>query len=477
MRSTATDGSVCGRILEGLGAAIGEDKARRYFGDGGAAVRIEHGRVVVIAGSRFIADLLSRRFGEALRDAARAALGEKATVEIRVGSAQDGVAPAGVESGWSPAAPLRTAAQPASLRARARLRRSLGTLRRLDDFVVGPGSALAYGEALRLAEAPDHEPGCPLFLHGDCGMGKTHLLQGIVERFRERRPTARVRWTTGEAFTNAFIAAIQSNSVEAFRRDHRDLDLLCVDDVHFLSNKTATQSELLHTFDAIGACGARVAMASDAHPKQIGKFCEKLVSRFLAGMVVRVERPDRETRIEIVRRFCAKRGLVVSEAGAAAIADRRAGSVRELEGAVIRVEATHRLLAGGTGEVREATVERALGAPETEGVRRPIAVREIAQRVSGALGVDLDDLFGRTRHRRVVAARSLTAYLARELTTHSFPEIARELNKPNHSTVITQCKRVAEQIEANEAVEPGAPTLRSLHASLRAELLGGARPA
>lgn len=473
---------MCDRILGALRDALGEAMAGRHFGAGGAMLRWDSGRLVVEAPTRFAADLLHRRFEGALTDAIRAVTGASDAPPIVFSIAPEGSERSqpstGATAPW--AAPARGAAQASpERRARTRQRKALGSLRRLDDFVVGPGSALAFREATRLAEAAEHEQVCPLFLHGECGLGKTHLLQGVVERFRERRPGARVRWTTGEAFTNSYIGAIKANAIDRFRREHRDLDLLCVDDVHFLANKTATQTELLHTFDAIGACGARLAMASDAHPRQIANFSEKLVSRFLAGMVVRLDRPDLATRVEIVRRFFARRGLVVEPAVASAVAERCEGSVRDLEGAVIRVEAVHRLLGEGGAVIGASCVARALGGADIGGVRRPVAVRDIAQRVGAALAVDLDELFGASRHKRVVLARSLTASLARELTTLSFPEIARELNKSNHSTVITQCKRIAEQIEADEAVDAasGRSSLRALHASLRAEIVASARRA
>lgn len=477
------------RILAGVAREIGEAQATRYFA--GVSIGCEGDLLTVVVGTRFLADLLDRRFGDLLRRIARHELGESAPpAQFRVDPARHPapMAPAadGADAGAAPTATTQPlpADQPARHRtpsgARARPWKAL-TLRRFEDFVVGHGSSLAFTQAVALAEAAPDEPAHALFLHSECGMGKTHLLQAIVARHQERRPDARVRWTTGEAFTNAYITAVQANAVDAFRRAHRDLDLLCIDDVHFLSNKVATQNELLHTFDALGHAGARVALASDAHPRHIARLSEGLVSRFLAGMVVRIDPPDAATRAEIVRRFCLRRGLAVDAPVAAAVVERAPGSVRDLEGAVIKLEAVHRMLTPGetSGRITLGTLDRALGtASSPRPVRRPIAVLDIARLAGETLHVELDDLLGRSRHQRVVLARSITALLARDLTTQSFPEIAREMNRPNHSSIITAQQRMAEQVRADLPLDtPSGPIgAKALYDTLRASLLSGARP-
>jgi chromosomal replication initiator protein len=246
--------------------------------------------------------------------------------------------------------------------------------------------------------------------------------------------------------------------------------LLCLDDVQFLSNKTATQAELLHTFDAIDLSGAKVALASDEHPRQVRKFSEGLVSRFMSGMVVRMDSPEPALRERIALKLAERRGMKLEPAAARLIADqfggRGEGSVRDLEGVLVRLDALTRLLpelsagAGGSGEIGLVLVRKALGMQDeasrgSGGARRPVRMEQIIDEVCRSLQIQIGDFVGRGRHKRVVLARAMTTYLARALTTHSYPEIARAMGRPNHSTVVTAHQRISKQIEKNEELPPG----------------------
>jgi chromosomal replication initiator protein len=441
----------------------------------------------VHAPSKFMTDLVARRFGAALREALDAAVGASAAIRYVVDEPRQ-QAPAAP----APAAPVPAQAEPA--RAPRRSTHSAGSApnpawHRLEDFVVGASNRLAYEAAVRVAEGTLGVRSGPLFIHGACGLGKTHLLQGIARRFLERHPGATVRYTTGEAFTNEFIAAVSQGRAmgargargDAFRRAYRDVDLLCVDDVHFLANKTATQTELLHTFDAIDSGmaasgrGTRIVIASDAHPRAVHRFSEALVSRFLSGLVVRLDPPDAELCERIVAALAARRGLPMDAHAARAIAEHAAvlatsfrgaaqaaapgyapfTSVRELEGLVTRVEACWRLdAAPDAPPITRVTVDRALSGlagGSSGGARRPIRCEQIIATVCHQLGVEQTDFTGRGRHPRVVLARSVVAVLARRLTTLSFPEIARAMGRPNHSTIITAYQRLTRRMEAGEA--------------------------
>lgn len=464
---SAGDDPVVQRILTRLSSEVGDERYARYFQDQ-ARLGLHEGRLDVTVPTGFVADLLGRRFGDSLRRVAAVELGrpEGSTVEVKFRvdrSAFSGPAPLAAPSP-TPGGGLRP--DPS--------RRAPTALRfRLEDFIVGEANRLAYSAAERLVEPDCPKTFSPLFVHGLCGLGKTHLLQGIAGRFRERRPGARVRYTTAEAFTNDYVSAVRSGKLETFRAAYRGLDLLCIDDVQFLANKTSTQGELLHTFDAVDLGGARVALASDEHPRQIGRLSAGLVSRFLAGMVVRLDPPDAALRERIVRALGERRGLRLEPAAAACLAEAVArgtsgtASIRDLEGAVTRVEALVRLLpeAPDSGAPIGATlVHRALGvgAPGPDGIsdaghraRRPIRVERICDEVCRTLRVDGPEMMGRGRHKRVVLARSLVAHLARSMTTLSFPEIARAMGRPNHSTVVTACQRIRAQIEREESPDLG----------------------
>ena len=171
----------------------------------------------------------------------------------------------------------------------------------LEEFIVGPSNQMAYHAAMQVAEHPG-ERFSPLFIHGQCGLGKTHLLQGICQRFSRLHPGKRWLYVTGEGFTNEFLDAIKNHKTDAFRKRIRQTDILILDDVHFLSHKKATQEEFLHTFNQIDAGGKQVVLASDCAPRQMAAMAESLISRFVSGMVLRIDTPDLPTRLEILRR-------------------------------------------------------------------------------------------------------------------------------------------------------------------------------
>ncbi|WP_432798643.1 chromosomal replication initiator protein DnaA [Poriferisphaera sp. WC338] len=331
---------------------------------------------------------------------------------------------------------------------------------RLEDFVVGPSNELAFAAASRVADDDAATAGHPLFIHGGCGLGKTHLLQGICQRHLSREPGAKVLYVTGEQFTNDYIAAVRTNKLDAFRNRVRKLDLLAIDDIHFIANKQATQQEFLHCFDHIELGGARVVLASDSHPKLIKQFSEALVSRCVRGMVVQIHEPDTETRERLVRVLAERRNMVLQPSAANAIAQHCDGSVREIEGVLTKLHALASLtgsgsssrLGGITEPIGHTLVDRLFqhDAPRTR--KKPIRFDEIAKTVSEELQIDCGQILGSSRNKHVVLARSITIYLAYELTSMSYPEIAGQMGRKTHSTIITAAKRMKKQIETGEAM-------------------------
>jgi len=446
------------RLLASLSREVGAERYARYFGRS-ADVRVHGGRVDVAAPTAFAARYLERKFADSIRKVASRELGLEApqTVEInfRVRENND----AAVEHA-PPEPALRPGARPRPSKP-PRPSDKFAQRRRLEEFVVGDANRLAFAAATRIADDDAGSLVSPLFIHGMCGVGKTHLLQGIADRYRKRHPGASVRYTTAEAFTNSYIHSIRTNNLDAFRKRFRRVDLLCIDDVHFLARKKSTQSELLHTFDAIDLDGSRVVLASDGHPSQIDQLNDALRSRFLAGMIVRLDPPELELRIKLVRALAQRRSLLLDEASVSAIAhhnsfDDSGGSVREIEGLLTRVDACHRMLSNtSTGPVGASAVRLALGSGAGGRLLkpvRPVRIGDIVTEVCRTLAVERDDVFGKGRHRRVVLARALCAHLARELTTLSYPEIARGIGRPNHSSVITARSRLARQMTAAEHV-------------------------
>lgn len=459
-------------ISDRLADRIGQHRYGMWF-DHTTRMTVEGEKVAVAAESQFVADWIRRHFRTDLEEVARETLGEGASVDLHVAPEifkQEDIdgRRANDDQGEDEERGPRSRRKRSSrdqISPSARSVRSAGAnrrqhLRRLDEFVVGTSNQLAYQAARLLAEGADSSPTI-LFLHGECGVGKTHLLQGVVEQ-RTRDSVGsevghavgqKVRYVTGEEFTNEYITAVRGGKIDAFRNKMRQLDMLAIDDIHFLSNKTATQNEFLHTLDAIGLGGACILLASDEHPRQIGRFSASLTSRFLSGMVVRIERPEMAMRQELVCRMAAERNLELTDAATRLLATRFTGSVREMCGALMKLAALRRLDGSRSDAVGAIMVEQMLEGEIAAGPRTPIRLAEIVESVCTKLGIEPDELLGRGRHRRVVLARGLVVHLARELTTLSFPEIARGLGRENHSTVHTAARRIARDLKASSEEE------------------------
>ncbi len=461
-----------------LAARIGASRYRMWFAEPATLVATETGLEVRLT-NRYAADWVERNFRADLE--AVAAESGVARVDIVVSSPELAAPPAddAADEAREAAETRSPAPAPGNQVARAGERDDASAPRgsvaprrnadahgqrwhRFDDFVVGDSNRIAFEAARRLAE--DTLGGIrSILLHGGCGLGKTHLLQALCCARRARFPAEQIRYTTGEQFTNDYIQSVRAGTIEAFRARVRKLDLLAIDDVHFLSNKGATQAEFLHTMDAIGLAGARVAIVTDAHPRALRSFSEALVSRLLAGMVVQVEAPDRATREALVARLAASRGLFMEPAAARAVADRAIGSVREIEGALARIAAAM-LLEDLAGPATLTLVERALGVGDSAVRGAPPRIGAIVDAACEALGVTRDDLSASGRHRRVVLARGVVVHLAREMTTLSFPEIARQLGRSAHSSAHAAARRVQKMLEEGEELpqDEGTPGVRSV---------------
>jgi chromosomal replication initiator protein len=337
-------------------------------------------------------------------------------------------------------APMVSPSDAAAFTPRPRLRHELAS------FVVGPSNQLAYNTVTYVSEFPGGQYN-PLFVHGNCGLGKTHLLQGLCKAFAERQPTKRWMYMTGEEFTNEFLIALRGNKLDAFRRKMRDLDLLVIDDVHFLGGKKATQEEFLHTFNAIEAMGRQVVMASDNHPKLIEEFGESLINRFVSGMVVRVDPPNFATRVEILKALACRINLTLTEDVLGWIARRVTQNVRELEGAITRIAAVAKLSGGQVLDLQ--LVQNALGDLDKQMVS-PIRPENIMLAVCNYFSLEQKDLMSGRRQRTISLARSVAMYLVRKTAKLSFPEIGNRMGKRNHSTVISACRRIERAVAKNE---------------------------
>ena len=324
-----------------------------------------------------------------------------------------------------------------------RLRRKLRN--NLDSFVVGQGNELAFNMIQTVADKVI-SPFNPLFIHGSCGLGKTHLLQGLCNALGERHPEVGWQYVSGEEFTNQFIVAVRTGALDAFRQQYRNVDVLVIDDVHFLANKRATQEEFLHTFNAINAAGKQVVMASDSHPKSINQLPPSLVDRFISGMVVQIAPPDELTRIKIVQARANQLGHHLPEGVAQLIARRISGNIRELEGAMLKLVAYSSLLNKPISLGIAEQVVREYGNHAEPG---DLQIETIEQKVADYFGITVGDLRSAKRTKTIALARAFAMYLGRKNTTMSFPEIGKKMGDKNHSTVLLACKKIEAMIQEN----------------------------
>lgn len=342
-------------------------------------------------------------------------------------------------------------AQNVNMRSRIRVNRfgrQSGLKYKLDDFVVGGGNQLAYNAA-RAITSDEKSIYNPLFFHGGYGVGKTHLMQGICNAVSQARPGANWVYVSAEDFANQFVLALKTQKLDAFRRRFRQTDLLAIDDIHFLASKPSMQEEFLHTFNTIDLAGKQVILASDAHPKMIGQLCERLVNRFVSGMVVKIEPPDFETRCRIITQHAATMNREISHTVIEYIAEKMRTNVRELEGALLKLVA---YAAISKGNITLAMARQVLA----EHISRtdPIVhIGDIEAAVATFFGITTADIHSSKKDRTVSLARAFSMYLARKYTKMSYPEIGRLMGGKNHATVILANRRITDFVARNAEVK------------------------
>ena len=323
----------------------------------------------------------------------------------------------------------------------------------LETFVVGSSNQLAYNAARALVEEKNC-PFNPLFIHGGYGVGKTHLLQGICNAVCLKRPQTNWLYLSAEDFVNQFVLALKTKKLEAFRRRMRQTDLLAIDDIHFLASKPSLQEEFLHTFNTINLAGKQVVLASDAHPKMIGQLSEKLVNRFVSGMVVKIDNPDLYTRCEICRRHAIKLAegngklkvaKAIPENVIKYVAENIRTNVRELEGALLKLIA----FAALQNEKINLPLAQTVLAEHLERCDPIVHISDIEAAVATYFGLTPANLHSSKKNRTVALARHFSMYLTRKHTKMSSSEVGRFMGNKNHATVLLGCKRIESLIERN----------------------------
>jgi chromosomal replication initiator protein len=307
-----------------------------------------------------------------------------------------------------------------------------------ETFVIGSSNRFAHAAAVAVAEAPAKAYN-PLFIYGDSGLGKTHLLHAIGHYTRSLYPGTKVRYVSTEEFTNDFINAIRDGKQDLLRRRYRDIDILMIDDIQFLENKEGTQEEFFHTFNALHNSNKQIVISSDRPPKQLTTLEDRLRSRFEWGLITDVQPPELETRIAILRKKAAQEGLNAPPEVLEFIASKISTNIRELEGALIPVTAFASLNRAPVDFPLAEAVLRDL-IPDTGGSE--ITTATIMAQTAAYFGLSMEDLCGTSRSRVLVTARQIAMYLCRELTDLSLPKIGQQFGGRDHTTVMHADRKI-----------------------------------
>lgn len=482
-------------LLRELRRSVGDSNYRNWF-DEKLRITVCRERVTLGVASPFLLTWMQKQFRTSVSDAVESTLGPTTKIEWCVDT--DVISHNTVDESNAPIASRRSASRPRSAQVEqtqqredtpesvspraARSNTSNGTstvkpvgARRgrrfadLSDFVCGPCNQLALTAARQVCDSPSAQFN-PLFLHGPVGTGKTHLLEGIYRGLRRTHRSLSVTYITAEAFANYFTQALREHSLPGFRQRFRNVDVLLIDDVDFLESKRVMQEEFLHTFKRLEDFDRQIIVASNRHPKLLTKFSDELTSRFVSGLVCRLEVPGADTRLDIVRRKSAKLDGVFSDATLSYVADRFRGNVRELEGALNALDS---LYAMTRKRVELSTARKLLSELERDCIR-VVKVKDIERTVCDFFGLEAEDLRSGSRQRLISQPRMLAMYLSRKHTQAAYREIGQHFGGRNHSTVVSAEKKIRSWIESNSEVQVAAKTwsvcelLESLEQQLQA---------
>ncbi len=332
-----------------------------------------------------------------------------------------------------------------------------------DTFVIGQSNRFAHAAAVAVGEAPARAYN-PLFIYGDSGLGKTHLLHAIGHYARELYPEIRVRYVSSEDFTNDFINSIANNQGAAFHARYRGIDVLLIDDIQFLEGKAETQEAFFHTFNTLHGHNKQVVITSDVQPKQLRGFEERMLSRFEWGLLTDIQVPDLETRIAILRKKAQREQLELDHQVLEFIASKFTSNIRELEGALIRVTAFASLQQQHIDLPLAQIVLKDLITLDEDNDVQP---SDIISRTADYFDLAVDDLYGPSRAQQIALARQIAMYLCRELTSLSLPKIGQLFGGRDHTTVMYACKKITQLIAERRSIFNQVAELTSLIKSAR----------
>ena len=403
-------------VLARLREQLSETSINTWF-DEVSDVELSESTFLIVCPNGFKRDMIEQMFAEKIREALRDLFSRDFTLSVVTGKPK--------------AEP--PAEKPVTLFDRANFT--------FDTFVVGESNKLAYAAAQAVADGASAHYN-PLFIYGDSGLGKTHLVYAILNRFQKRLPDAKIVYIKGDEFLNDFVSLVRQNRGDEFRAKYRDADLLLVDDVQFVAGREQTQNEFFHTFNTLYEAGHQIVLTSDRLPSEMTLLDARLRTRFEWGLTVDVQVPDYETRIAIVKNKAAQRGFVIDDKSADYIARNVTTNVRQLEGVVNNIKAHRELFKTNISDDDIEQIVRSAVQKANESLPTP---EVIISEVSRYFGMDESLLRGPSRSRGIVAARNIAIYLIQNITGLSTVGIGKIFER-DHSTVLHSIDQVNEKL-------------------------------
>ena len=314
-----------------------------------------------------------------------------------------------------------------------------------DNFVIGPSNQFAQAAARAVAEAPGRAYN-PLFIYGGVGLGKTHLMTAIGNSVIDKSPEMSVIYASAEQFTNEVVASIRHEKMSELKEKYRNVDLLLLDDIHFIANKTQTQEEFFHTFNAIYERQKQIVISSDRPPKEIGAVTDRLRSRFTMGLIADIQPPEFETKIAILQKKSDMEKIIIPEEVAHYLAAKVKSNIRELEGCLIRLGAQASL----TGRPINIDMAKNILQDLIEDDEKPVTTDQIQKVVSEHFGLKISDMKAKKRTKEVALPRQIAMYLSKQLTSLSLSDIGKNFGGKDHATVIYSYKQVEDKRARDE---------------------------
>jgi len=456
MSATATTHPLWDSVKADLSSALPPDIFQMWFTPV-TCLKVEGDTMTLGVPTDFAAIWINDNYLDLIAQKLRLTTGRVFKVFLESSGRSDPVRPAGSEPSRIVRHVSRRTGNSRSHEERAQTLGQLNPRNTFETFVIGPTSQLAHAASLAVAQSPAQAYN-PLFLYGETGLGKTHLMHAVGHHILRANPEARIAYLSSEKFTNEFIQAIQENTLTRFRQRYRHVDVLLLDDVQFLGGKERIQEEFFHTFNDLFESGKQIFLSSDRPASEIAKLESRLVSRFQWGLMADIQPPQFETRLAILRAKAASMRFSLPDDVLSFISQHIVRNIRRLEGALIKV-ASYGSLTNRT--VTLADAERLLADVLAEEAQRQITIEVIQKRVSDHFQLRLSDMVSRRRPANIANARQVAMYLSRLLTRHSLQEIGEAFGGRDHGTVIHACRTIENLMEQEDSVRSNVEYLKA----------------